>query len=316
LTVRVVFLDRASLRARVRKPACASDYVEYEKTSVEEIVARLKGATVAVINKIPMQAATLGKLPELRMIAVAATGYDVVDIAACRAGGIAVANIRDYAIHTVPEHVFALVLALRRNLFAYRADVDRGEWQKSEQFCLFTHPISDLNGATLGICGEGAIGQGTATIARGFGMRVLFADHEPPKAQNVEFTPFSDVLRDSDIITLHCPLTPATRNLIAREQFLKMRRHAILINTARGGLVNEQDLIQALDEGLIGGAGFDVLTVEPPPAEHPLLNLRRPNFILTPHVAWASNDAMQTLADQLVDNIDAWACGKPQHLVT
>ena len=128
MTVRVVFLDRASLRARVRKPSCASDYVEYEKTSVEKIVARLKGATVAVINKIPMRAATLEKLPDLRMIAVAATGYDVVDIAACRARGIAVANIRDYAIHTVAEHVFALVLALRRNLFAYRTDVDRGQW--------------------------------------------------------------------------------------------------------------------------------------------------------------------------------------------
>jgi glycerate dehydrogenase len=313
---RVVFLDRASLRARVRKPSCASDYVEYDKTAAEEIVPRLKGASVAMINKIPMRAATLEKLPDLKMIAIAATGYDAVDIAACRARGIAVANIRDYAIHTVPEHVFALILALRRNLFAYRQDVDGGQWQKSEQFCLFTHPISDLSGATLGIFGEGAIGQGTAAIARAFGMRVLFADHEPPKAQNVEFTPFSDVLRDADILTLHCPLTPATRNLIAREQFLKMRRHAILINTARGGLVNEQDLIQALDEGLIGGAGFDVLTTEPPPADHPLLNLHRPNFVLTPHVAWASNDAMQTLADQLVDNIDAWAAGKPQHLVT
>jgi glycerate dehydrogenase len=316
VTQRVVFLDRASLRAKVRKPSCASDYVEYDKTSVEEIVPRLKGATVAVINKVPMRAATLEKLPELKMIAIAATGFDVVDIAACRARGIVVANIRDYAIHTVPEHVFALILALRRNLFAYRHDVDAGQWQKSAQFCLFTHPISDLSGATLGIFGEGAIGQGTAVIARGFGMRVLFADHEPPKAPNVEFTPFSDVLRDSDILTLHCPLTAATRNLIAHEQFQQMRRHAILINTARGGLVNEQDLIQALDEGLIGGAGFDVLTVEPPPADHPLLNLHRPNFILTPHVAWASNNAMQTLADQLVDNIDAWASGKPQHLLT
>jgi len=316
MSERVVFLDRASLRARVRKPACASEYVEYDKTSVDEILLRLQGATIAVINKIPMRAATLEKLPDLKMIAVAATGYDAVDIAACRARGIAVANIRDYAIHTVPEHVFALILALRRNLFAYREDVDRGEWQKSTQFCLFTHPITDLNGATLGIMGEGAIGQGTARIARGFGMRVLFADHEPPKAANVEFTPFAEVLRDSDVLTLHCPLTPATRNLIAREQFLQMRRHAILINTARGGLVNELDLIRALDEGLIGGAGFDVLTTEPPPADHPLLNLHRPNFILTPHVAWASNDAMQTLADQLVDNIDAWASGKPQHLVT
>jgi glycerate dehydrogenase len=132
----------------------------------------------------------------------------------------------------------------------------------------------------------------------------------------VEFTPFADVLRESDVISLHLPLTPATRNLIGREQFRQMRRNAILINTARGGLVNEQDLIQALDEGTIAGAGFDVLTVEPPPADHPLLSVHRPNFILTPHVAWASNDAMQFLADQLIDNIDAWAAGEPRHLVT
>jgi glycerate dehydrogenase len=316
MTLRVVFLDRASLSARVRKPACAADYVEYEKTAIDEIVPRLTGATVAVINKVPMRANVLEKLPQLKMIAVAATGYDVVDIAACRARGIAVANIRNYAVHTVPEHVFALVLALRRNLLAYRQDVDNGAWQRSDQFCLFTHPIHDMHGATLGICGEGAIGQGTATIARAFGMRVLFADHEPPKADNVEFTPFDDVLRESDVISLHCPLTPASRNFIGVNEFRKMRRHAILINTARGGLVNEQDLIRALDEELIGGAGFDVLTMEPPPADHPLLQVHRPNFILTPHIAWASTDAMQTLADQLVDNIDAWAAGKPQNLVT
>jgi glycerate dehydrogenase len=316
MTLRVVFLDRASLSARVRKPACAADYVEYEKTAVDEIVPRLTGATVAVTNKVPMRENVLEKLPQLKMIAVAATGYDVVDIAACRARGIVVANIRNYAVHTVPEHVFALVLALRRNLLAYRQDVDNGAWQRSDQFCLFTHPIHDLHGATLGICGEGAIGQGTATIARAFGMRVLFADHEPPKASNVEFTSFDDVLRESDVISLHCPLTPASRNFIGLNEFRKMRRHAILINTARGGLVNEQDLIRALDEELIGGAGFDVLTMEPPPADHPLLQVHRPNFILTPHIAWASTDAMQTLADQLVDNIDAWAAGKPQNLVT
>jgi glycerate dehydrogenase len=316
MTMRVVFLDRASVRARVRKPSCATEYVEYEKTSVDEIVARLNGASVAVVNKVPMRAAVLEQLPDLKMIAVAATGYDVVDIAVCRARGIAVANIRDYAVHTVPEHVFALVLALRRNLLAYRQDVESGAWQKSDQFCLFTHPIGDLFGSTLGIFGEGAIGQGTATIARGFGMRVLFADHEPPKAPNVQFTPFAQVLEESAVLSLHLPLTATTRNLIGREQFRQMRRHAILINTARGGLVNEQDLIQALDEGMIAGAGFDVLTIEPPPADHPLLAVHRPNFILTPHVAWASNDAMQFLADQLIDNIDAWAAGKPRHLVT
>jgi glycerate dehydrogenase len=316
VTLRVVFLDRASLKAKVRKPACASEYVEYEKTAVDEIVPRLAGATVAIVNKVPMRAATLAQLPQLKMIAVAATGYDVVDVAYCKDHGIAVANIRNYAVHTVPEHAFAMILALRRNILAYRQDVENGVWNKSDQFCFFTHDIGDLHGATLGIIGEGAIGQSTAAIGRAFGMRVLFADHAPPKMEGVSFTPHDEVLAESDVISLHCPLIPATRNLINLEAFRKMKRNALLINTARGGLVDEGALIQALDEGLIAGAGFDVLTVEPPRDGHPLLDVRRPNFILTPHVAWASDGAMQFLADQLIDNIDRWAAGKPQHLVT
>jgi len=312
----VVFLDRLSLKATVRRPAQAESYVEHDKTSVEELTTKLAGATVVITNKVPLRAATLEQLPQLKMIAVAATGYDVIDVPYCKAHGIAVANIRNYAVHTVPEHAFALILALRRSLLAYRADVEAGVWQRSEQFCFFTHPIGDLHGSTLGIIGEGAIGQGTAAIARAFGMKVLFADHEPPKMPGVEFTPLDQVLAESDVISLHCPLTPATRNLIGIEQMRGMKRNALLINTSRGGLVDEAALIQALDEGLIAGAGFDVLTTEPPRDGHPLLDLRRPDFILTPHVAWASDGAMQFLADQLIDNIDAWAAGRPQHLVT
>jgi glycerate dehydrogenase len=262
-----------------------------------------------------MRAETLRQLPELKMIAVAATGYDVVDIPYCKEHGIAVANIRNYAVHTVPEHAFAMILALRRNLLAYRQDVERAMWNKSDQFCLFTHDIGDLHGATLGIIGEGAIGQSTAAIGRAFGMRVLFADHAPPKMEGVAFTPHEAVLEQSDVISLHCPLLPSTRNLIDIHAFRKMKRNALLINTARGGLVDEAALIQALDEGLIAGAGFDVLTVEPPKDGHPLLDVRRSNFILTPHVAWASDGAMQFLADQLIDNIERWAAGTPQHLV-
>lgn len=316
MTQRVVFLDRDSLKAKVRKPSCATEYVEYAKTSVEEIVPRLKNATVAIINKVPMRAETLRQLPNLKMIAVAATGYDVVDVGYCKEHGIAVANIRNYAVHTVPEHAFALILALRRNLLAYRQDVENGVWNKSDQFCFLTHDIGDLYGSTLGIIGEGAIGQATAAIGRAFGMRVLFADHPPPKMEGVTFTPHEQVLAESDVISLHCPLMPSTRNLINIDAFRKMKRNALLINTARGGLVDEAALIQALDEGLIAGAGFDVLTVEPPRNGHPLLDVRRPNFILTPHIAWASDGAMQFLADQLIDNIEMWCAGKPQHLVT
>jgi glycerate dehydrogenase len=314
--MRVVFLDRASLKAQVRKSAFAAEYIEYAKTAVGEIVPRLSGAAVAIINKVPMRADTLQQLPQLKMIAVAATGYDVVDVEYCQQHGIAVANIRNYAVHTVPEHAFAMILALRRNLLSYRQDVEAGVWNKSEQFCCLTHDIGDLHGATLGIIGEGAIGQATAAIGRAFGMRVLFADHPPPKMAGVDFTSHDEVLAQSDVVSLHCPLLPATRNLIDMSAFRKMKRNALLINTARGGLVDEAALIQALDAGLIAGAGFDVLTVEPPTDGHPLLDLRRPNFILTPHVAWASDGAMQFLADQLIDNIDAWASGNPQHLVT
>ena len=312
----VVFLDRDSLKATVRRPAQAESYVEHAKTSPDQVVERLRHATVAIVNKVPLRADALAQLPRLKMVAVAATGYDVIDVAYCREHGIAVANIRNYAVHTVPEHAFALILALRRNLLAYRADVEAGVWQRSEQFCFFTHDIGDLHGATLGIVGEGAIGQGTAAIARGFGMKVLFADHAPPRAEGVEFTPLDTVLAESDVISLHCPLTDATRNLISLREFHRMKRNAILINTSRGGLVDEHALIQALDDGLIAGAGFDVLTIEPPTNGHPLLDVRRHNFILTPHVAWASDGAMQFLAGQLIDNIDAWAAGRPQHLVT
>ncbi len=316
MTQQVVFLDRQSVKANVRRPRSAATYVEHDKTSADQLVERLRDATVAITNKVVLRDATLAQLPKLKLIAVAATGYDCIDLESCRRRGIAVANIRNYAVHTVPEHVFAMVLALRRNLLAYRRDVEQGEWQRSEQFCLFTHPIGDLAGATIGIVGEGAIGQGTAAIARGFGMKVLFADHEPPKAPGVEFTPFKRVLETSDVLSLHLPMTPATRNMIGLSELRRMKRNALLINTARGGLVDERALIQALDEGLIAGAGFDVLTVEPPREGNPLLDVRRANFILTPHVAWASDGAMQFLADQLIDNIDAWADGKPQNLVT
>lgn len=311
----IVFLDRASVKANVRRPAFDHGWKEHEKTTADEVVSKLRDATIALVNKVPMRGDTLAKLPKLKMIAVAATGTDNVDLEYCRKNGIAVANIRNYAVHTVPEHAFSMILALRRSLLAYQQDVQKGLWQQSDQFCFFTHPIGDLFGSTIGILGEGELGQGTARIARGFGMKVLFADHEPPKAPDVEFTPLDEVLARSDVISLHMPLLPSTRNLIGEAQFRKMKRNAILINTARGGLVDELALVKALQEGLIAGAGFDVLTKEPPKEGNPLLDLRQPNFILTPHVAWASDGAMQFLADQLIDNVEAWVNGKPQHLM-
>jgi glycerate dehydrogenase len=316
MTQRIVFLDRSTLHANVRRPRFEHTWAEHPVSAPGELPERLRDATIAITNKVPLRAATLKQLPNIKMIVVAATGYDIVDIEHCRAQGIAVANIRNYAVHTVPEHVFTLVTALRRNLLAYRRDVENGRWQQVDQFCFFDHPIRDLYGATLGIIGEGVLGQGTASIARAFGMNVLFADHPRPKATGVEFTPLEQVLAQSDVISLHVPLNGETQNMIGMQQLTKMKRTAILINTSRGGLVDEQALVQALKEGVIAGAGFDVLAKEPPKEGNPLLELHLPNFILTPHIAWASDGAMQFLADQLIDNIEAFVQGKPQNLVT
>jgi len=313
---RVVFLDRGSLRARLRPLACAAEYTEFEATAPGQVLERLATASVAITNKVPLRAADLARLPALRMIAVAATGYDCVDVGYCRERGIAVSNIRNYARHTVPEHVFALMLALRRNLLAYRADVEAGVWQQASQFCFLTHEIRDLHGSTIGIIGEGVLGRGVAALATAFGMRPVFAAHPLLQAIEFEVMPLPQLLASADVISLHCPLNAQTRHMISEPQLRSMKRDALLINTARGGVVDEAALVQALEQGWIAGAGFDVLSSEPPRQGNPLLELRRPNFILTPHVGWASDNAMQILADQLTDNIDLWAAGTPQHLLT
>ena len=293
----IVFLDRGTLGAELRAPGFPHSYQEYAATPAQLVAERLRDATIAIINKVPMPAETLAQLPKLRLIAVAATGTDIVD--------------KDYAFNTVPEHVFALIFALRRNLIAYREDVRNGAWQRAEQFCFFTHPIRDVAGSTLGIVGFGALGKAVARRAEGLGMRVLATDFVLAPG----LVDLPTVLRSSDVVTLHAPLTDDTRNLIGAEQLAMMRRNAILINTARGGLVDEGALAQALQDGIIGGAGFDVLTNEPPMAGNVLLDLDLPNFIVTPHIAWASQEAMQILADQLIDNVEAFVAGEPRNVV-
>ena len=311
----IVFLERDSLEAVVRRPSFPHSWTEHGTLPAGRVADCLAAATIAVVNKTRLGEQALAALPQLRLIAVAATGTDNIDLAACRARGIAVCNVRNYAVHTVPEHTFALILALRRSLFAYRSDVASGLWQRSEKFCLAGHPVRDLHGSTIGIFGEGAIGQGVARLARGFGMRVLFADHAPPKAPEVAFTPAQTVLRESDVVTLHLPLGAQTRGMIGARELAMMKGDALLINTARGGLVDEAALADALRRGALGGAGFDVLSVEPPAQGNPLLELDLPRLVITPHVAWSSAEAMQALADQLVDNIEAFVRGEPRNLV-
>lgn len=315
---RVVYLERESIIADVRRPAFAHDWVEYAKTTPGHVVERLAGATIAIVNKAPLPAVAVDALPALKMVAVAATGTNIVDLDACRRRGIIVSNIRGYAEHTVPEHVFSLLLALSRNLMAWRESVLAGRWQQSDQFCLFDHPIRDLHGATLGLVGSGSLGSGVACLAEAFGMRVLRAEHKDVAVVRPGYSAFSEVLREADAITLHCPLTPQTQGLIGEAELQAMKPTALLINTARGGLVDEAALIRALREGWIGGAGFDVITAEPPPEGHPMVApelLALPNFLLTPHVAWASRPAMQSLADQLIDNIEAFVAGAPRNRV-
>ena len=319
MTEHVVFLDSATLLVTPRRPAFDHTWEEFEATSDDQVVERARDATIVITNKVPLTAEVIAQLPKLKLVAMAATGYNLIDVGACRRHGAGVTNIRNYAINTVPEHVFAMVLAIKRNLVAYRSDVICGRWQHAAQFCFFDHPIGDLHGGTMGIFGAGSLGRATANIARAFGMNVLFAENVMRKKVRGNLKPVERVLAESDVISLHCPVSPGAPPLIGAEQLRMMKPTAILINTARGGLVDEAALAAALLDGTIGGAGFDVLTTEPPKDGNPLLDLRvlqLPNFILTPHVAWASDDAMQILADQLIDNLEAFVHGTPQNMVT
>lgn len=315
---RIVFLDRDTIGPTVQlnRPIHKHEWIAYDRSMPDEAIERLLQADIAITNKVPIRSEALPKLPRLKMIAVAATGYDVIDIAACAERDITVSNVRGYAVNTVPEHAFALIFALRRNLMGYRSDVIRGKWQESGQFCFFTHEIRDLSGSRLGIIGEGAIGQAVASIGRALGMDAVFAAHKGVEGLGPLYTPFDEVIETSDVITLHAPLFPATRNMISTPEFEAMKKKPILVNTARGGLVDESALVDALERGLISGAGFDVLTTEPPSSDNPLLSvLERPNVIVTPHVAWASHEAMQTLWDQTISHIDNFLDGHPSNVV-
>jgi len=316
---RVVFLDRETLPPEIVLAPLSFPHqlVVHGRTRADEVAGRIADADIVITNKVAVREDALAAASRLRLVAIAATGYDNVDVRACAARGVTVCNIREYATATVPEHTFALILALRRSLPAYGRSVAEGAWQRCGQFCYFDHPIGALAGATLGVICDGTLGRAVADLGRAFGMRVLFSSYTGVAGMGPLYTPFEEVLRVSDVITLHCPLMPSTRNLIGAPEFAQMTRKPIIVNTARGGLVDEHALVEALESGRIGGAGFDVATVEPPPPDHPLMRLvGRPDFILTPHVAWASREAIQGLADQLVENIElAWR-GTPRHVLS
>ncbi|WP_305416845.1 D-2-hydroxyacid dehydrogenase [Photobacterium leiognathi] len=314
----IVFLDRATIPSHITipRPRIPHQWTQYQRTKPDQVIERLQDATIVISNKVLLTADILSQLPKLKFIAIGATGTNNVDIDYCHQHHLPVANIRGYATRSVPEHVIAMIFALKRNIVGYQQDIIAGEWQKQQQFCFFTHPISDIAGSTLGIVGKGSLGQATANLAKALGMKVLFADHKGASVCRDGYRPFNDVLQQADILSLHCPLTPETQNLITRVELQKMKSNAILINTGRGGLVNEQDLVDALLHRDIAGAGCDVFTTEPPADDNPLLqHAHLPNLLLTPHVAWGSDSSITTLVEQLIENIECFCNGKPQNLV-
>lgn len=312
----IVFLDSDTLDAGItlHRPDFPHHWQSHPSTAPEQVVERLKNASIAIINKVRIGAPELAQLPDLKLIALAATGSDNVDLEACRAANVGVCNIRNYSGPSVPEHAMALMLALSRNLFAWRQSLLEGRWQQSGQFCFFDHNIMDLHGKQLGIIGKGTLGQALGERAQGMSMIVRYAQSQIGASHDEDRLPLDTLLQSSDVVSLHCPLTPYTRHLIGERELALMKPGALLINVGRGGLVDEAALLKALANGRLGGAGFDVASVEPPPPDHPLMQaLQYPNFILTPHVAWASEESMQRLADQLIDNINAFAEGRRQH---
>lgn len=312
---RIVFLERKTIRADFRRPKFAHEWIEYAESFPTQVVDRVRSASIIISNKLSLGEPQLAAAPAVKLIAIAATGSDCVDLEYCRRRRITVCNVRGYAANSVPEHVLMIILALRRNLLAYRRDVQEGKWQQSKQFCLLTQPLHDIRASTIGIVGYGSIGKSVARLAESVGMNVLISEHKDAREVRSGRTAFSQVLQESDIITLHCPLTDKTRDMFGRADFAMMKRSALLINTARGALIQDDALIDALRTGLIAGAAVDCLREEPPVKDSPLLNLNLPNFIVTPHVAWASDEAVQALADQVIDNIEAFVAGQPHNVL-
>lgn len=318
MTVKIVFLDHETFPEGINIKRINKKYELkiYGKTLAQEVINRTKDADVIITNKVKITREVIESAHKLKFISVAATGTDVIDIEACNDHNILVSNIRNYAINTVPEHTFSLILALRRSLLAYTESVRKGRWQESGQFCYFDYKINNLSGSTLGIIGDGVLGKAVAEIAKAFGMNVLFSTYKGTKNMGPLYTPFEDIIAQSDIISIHCPLLNSTRDLISYSEFSQMKSSCILINTARGGIVNEDALYDALINKKILGAGFDVCISEPPEKESQIMKLTQlSNFILTPHISWASFEAIQILSDMMMDNIEAFLSDHPQNLV-
>ncbi len=309
----IVLLDRETIPAHICFPALSFEHqwLEHAFTPAKDVAARIEHAVVVISNKVRLDESNLVNAKQLKLIVVAATGVNNVDLDYCRKQGVAVCNVQGYATRSVPEHVIAMLFTLRRSLLAYHQDVQAGKWGDSRQFCFLTHPINDVAGSTIGIIGSGALGRSVAKLADAIGMKVLFAERKGETDCRSGYLPFEEVLKQSDVVSLHCPLNHETQNLIGEQELALMKANSTLINTGRGGLVDERALIDALKVGQIGAAGFDVATQEPAPDSNPLIeNANLPNLLITPHVAWGSDSAITRLCEIVIENIEAFTAGK------
>ena len=310
--MRAVFLDFGTVSSGDLDTGplerAAPGIVFHDQTPQAEVPPRVAGFEAVFANKSVIDGATIAANPQLRLIALTATGVDNVDLAAARKAGIAVCNLRGYCTQSVAQHVFAMLLALTHRLADYHALVASGRWQKAGQFSVFPYPIRELQGRIFGIVGLGTLGRAVAETARAFGMQVEVANR-PGGAATPGRTDLGELLPLVDVLSLHCPLTDATRGLIGAQQLRHMKPDAVLINTARGALVDARALAEALKNHRLGGAGIDVLEREPPPADHPLLDPAVPNLIVTPHIAWAAREARQRCIDELALNVVSFLSG-------
>ncbi|WP_460421178.1 2-hydroxyacid dehydrogenase [Pseudomonas sp. ZL2] len=315
---RAVFLDHSSLDlgdlALDRLKACFDELQLYPATAPAQVAERLQGATVAISNKVMIDAATLAACPELKLILVAATGTNNVDLQAARAQGVVVSNCQGYGTPSVAQHTLTLLLALATRLSDYQKAVADGQWAKAKQFCLLDFPIVELEGKTLGLLGHGELGGAVARLAEAFGMCVLLGQlpGRPPREDRIAL---DELLPQIDALTLHCPLNEHTRHLIGARQLALLKPGAFVINTARGGLIDEQALADALRAGHLGGAATDVLSVEPPVNGNPLLAADIPRLIVTPHSAWGAVESRQRIVEQLSENAEAFFAGSPRRQV-
>lgn len=292
------------------------DFVFHDRTEPADVVPCMAGAEIVLTNKVLLTREVIAQCPDLKLIVAGATGYNNIDVDAARDAGITVCNVRGYSRPSVTQHVFSLMLMLRTQMFRYYEDVKTQKWQECRDFCFLDYPIHELSGQTLGIIGYGDLAKSVEGVAKAFGMDVLIADHKGLSEVRDGRAPFDEVIARSDAISLHCPLTPETTDLLGAAEFAAMKSSAILINTARGGIANEAELAQALRDGAIAGAGVDVLSKEPPTEGNPLLDPSIPNLVMTPHTAWASRQAVQRMFGQLTEVINAYRGGEAMNVVS